>query len=59
MRPQKAPPTSFRLTVEALRLLDKLVMRTGIGRRACLELAIRELAERKGVARLRGSWEPS
>jgi hypothetical protein len=49
MRPKKTP-TSFRLTAQALRLLDKLAVRTGIGRRACVELVIRELAERKGVA---------
>jgi hypothetical protein len=41
--------TSFRLSATAIDLLQALVKATGIGRSACLELAIRELARAQGV----------
>jgi hypothetical protein len=41
--------TSFRMSPEAYRLLQRLTHRTGLGRGACLELAIRDLARREGV----------
>jgi hypothetical protein len=47
-QPRKTP-TSFRLSLRALRLLEKLALRTGVGRSAYLEMAIRELARREGV----------
>ena len=42
--------TSFRLTDAARALLDKLAETLGISQTACLELAIRETAKRKGVS---------
>ena len=40
--------TSFRLTIQALRLLARAARQTGISQAACLELAIRDLAKRRG-----------
>jgi hypothetical protein len=42
--------TSFRLTVQARRLLARAAKQTGISQAACLELAIRDLVKRRGVA---------
>lgn len=41
--------TSFRLSRTAYDLLQALVEVTGLGRGACLELAIRTLAREQGV----------
>jgi hypothetical protein len=49
LREREKTPTSFRLTTRALRLLEELTVRTGIGRSACLEVAIREIAKREGI----------
>jgi len=43
-------PTSFRLSARALRLIGELSAHTGIGRAACVEMAIREMARKKGSA---------
>ena len=42
-------PTSIRLSVEAKRLRKLLAKQLGVSESAVLELAIRELAEKKGV----------
>lgn len=42
--------TSFRLTREALRLLFDLAKSLGISQAGVLELAIREMAKKKGVS---------
>jgi predicted transcriptional regulator len=42
-------PTSYRLSAEALRLIDQLATKLGLGKTAVLELAIRKLAEREGL----------
>ena len=42
-------PTSFRLSEEALRLLDELAKKLGISQAAVLEIAIRAAAKKEGV----------
>jgi len=42
--------TSFRLTAQALRLLAAAAKRSGISQAAILEIAIRRLAKREGIA---------
>jgi len=42
--------TSYRLTPEGLRLLAALAQQLGISQSACLELAIRDFAKRRGVS---------
>jgi hypothetical protein len=40
---------TFRLSVEAQKLIVGLAQKLGIGRTAVLELSVRDLAEKKGV----------
>ena len=47
-QPQKIH-SNFRLSPAGLKLLDRLAKHLGIGRAACLDLAIRELARAQGV----------
>lgn len=47
--PKGKRATSFRLTAEALRLLAAIAEACGISQSASLELAIRELAKKKGA----------
>lgn len=42
-------PTSYRLSAEALRLIDPLAKKWGLGKTVVLELAIRQLEEREGL----------
>jgi len=53
MPPRKPPSqsTSFRLTLEAIRLLKEIAMRQGIGMTAALEVLVRQEAERQGIKR--------
>jgi len=46
---KSSPPTSIRLTDDAMQLKKMLAQKLGISGSAVLELAIRELAEKKGV----------
>jgi len=41
--------TSYRLTDEAIRLLNLIAKRLGVPQTAVLELLIREFAEKKGI----------
>jgi hypothetical protein len=41
--------TAFRLTTEAVRLLDELAKIKGLNRTATVELIIREAAKREGI----------
>jgi len=43
-------PTSFRLSNEALRLLKVLADAKGVSQAAIIELAVRELAKKEGIA---------
>ena len=42
--------TSVRMTAEALRLLAETAYKLGMSQSACLELAVRDLAKKRGVA---------
>lgn len=42
-------PTSYRLSREGLRLAAALAKKLGIPKTAVIEIALREMAERKGV----------
>lgn len=46
---KEVKPVSFRLSVEADRLLVALAESLGISKTAALEVLIREMAERRGV----------
>jgi len=48
-RPGGKEAVSFRVTPDAKRLLAALSGKLGIAQSAVLELAVREMAERKGV----------
>jgi predicted transcriptional regulator len=45
----KKNPTSFRLSDEALRLLAKVAENLGIAQSGALELAIRDLADKRNI----------
>lgn len=45
----KTAPTSFRLTVEAKRLLAAVAEARGVNQTAVLEWLIREMAKREGI----------
>jgi hypothetical protein len=47
---KKSTPTSYRLTEEARRILVVLADTLGISQRAALEIALREMAKRQGIA---------
>lgn len=47
--PTEKRSTSFRLSEEARRLLDRIAAKLGVSQAAALELAIRLLAKREGV----------
>jgi predicted DNA-binding protein len=49
MTKKQSKPTSIRLSEEARRLRKALAERMGVSESAVLELAIRELAEKKGI----------
>jgi len=53
MPPRKPPSrsTSFRLTREALRLIEEIAARQGIGMTAALEVLIRKEAKEQGIKR--------
>lgn len=50
MSKDKQVPTSVRLTLECIRLRNALAKKMGISRTAVLEIAVREMAERRGIA---------
>ena len=47
--PDERQPVSFRITPETGRLLDLLSKRLGVSKAGVLALAIREMAERRGI----------
>lgn len=47
--PSKTPPSGFRLSEEARRLLAALAERMGVSKTAVMEIAIREKAKREKV----------
>lgn len=55
MDKQQKNPTSIRLTPEAKRLIERLAKNRGVTQTAILELAIREMAERYDIDRMKDS----